>query len=82
MKPKLQRWILAALIVMPIAAVGLVIAFGGKAGWSPMRRLPVLGSVPDFALTEAGGHPLRRADVCDRVWIARDRKSTRLNSSH
>ena len=70
MNPKMLRWILAAVVAMPIVAVGLVVAFGGKPGWSPMRRLPVLGAVPEFALTEASGQPLLRDNLRNCVWIA------------
>jgi cytochrome oxidase Cu insertion factor (SCO1/SenC/PrrC family) len=33
-------------------------------------RLPVYGSVPDFALTDQRGHPVRRADLDGKVWVA------------
>jgi protein SCO1/2 len=34
------------------------------------RDLPVLGTVPAFALTERSGQPLRSADLAGHVWIA------------
>jgi cytochrome oxidase Cu insertion factor (SCO1/SenC/PrrC family) len=33
-------------------------------------RLPIYGSVPDFALTDQRGRPVRRADLEGKVWIA------------
>jgi cytochrome oxidase Cu insertion factor (SCO1/SenC/PrrC family) len=33
-------------------------------------RLPVYGTVPDFALTDQSGRPVRRADMEGKVWIA------------
>src|SRR5439155_18489541 len=33
-------------------------------------QLSTFGSVPDFALTDAGGGTLRRADLREKVWIA------------
>jgi cytochrome oxidase Cu insertion factor (SCO1/SenC/PrrC family) len=32
-------------------------------------RLPVYGAVPDFALIDQGGQPVRRADLEGKVWI-------------
>ena len=40
-----------------------------SAGQSP-ARLPVYGSVPDFALIDQRGRPVRRADLDGKVWIA------------
>lgn len=49
------------------AGVGLVLAVlaGCRA-----PELPVLGTVPPFALTERSGRPLRAEDLVGRVWIA------------
>jgi cytochrome oxidase Cu insertion factor (SCO1/SenC/PrrC family) len=33
-------------------------------------RLPVYGSVPDFALTDQTGHPVHKADLEGKVWVA------------
>jgi cytochrome oxidase Cu insertion factor (SCO1/SenC/PrrC family) len=33
-------------------------------------RLPIYASVPDFALTDQSGRPVRRADLEGKVWIA------------
>jgi protein SCO1/2 len=33
-------------------------------------RLPVYGSVPDFALIDQHGRPLRKADLAGNIWIA------------
>jgi cytochrome oxidase Cu insertion factor (SCO1/SenC/PrrC family) len=40
-----------------------------SAGQSP-ARLPVYGSVPDFALIDQLGRPVRRADLDGKIWIA------------
>jgi protein SCO1 len=34
-----------------------------------VTRLPVYGSVPDFALTDQTGRPVRRADLEGKVWV-------------
>ncbi len=33
-------------------------------------RLPIYGAVPDFALTDQTGHPVRRADLEGKTWVA------------
>jgi cytochrome oxidase Cu insertion factor (SCO1/SenC/PrrC family) len=33
-------------------------------------RLPIYGSVPDFALTDQTGRPVRKADLEGKVWVA------------
>lgn len=33
-------------------------------------RLPIYGSLPDFALTDQSGRPVRRADLQGKVWVA------------
>jgi len=53
--------VVAAVTLM--AFRGNVVAIGGKG-------LPVLGSVPGFALTEANGGALKKADLVGKVWIA------------
>jgi len=48
----------------------LMIALRGVPTRASALEVPVLGSVPDFALTEATGARLCRADLLGKVWIA------------
>jgi len=48
----------------------LMIAMRGTPTRASALNLPVIGSVPEFSLTEANGTPLRRADLLGKVWIA------------
>lgn len=48
----------------------LMIVMRGTPTRVSVSELPVLGSVPEFALTEATGTTLRRADLSGKVWIA------------
>lgn len=48
----------------------LMIVMRGTPTRASVSELPVLGSVPEFALTEATGTTLRRADLSGKVWIA------------
>ena len=47
-------------------------AVAGFAGWLALRprSLPVLGTVPSFALTERSGESLTAADLAGHVWVA------------
>ncbi len=36
----------------------------------PAKPIPMLGTVPEFALTERSGQPLTLADLRGRIWIA------------
>jgi cytochrome oxidase Cu insertion factor (SCO1/SenC/PrrC family) len=47
-----------------------MIALRGAPTRASLVELPVLGSVPEFALTEANGTALRREDLLGKVWIA------------
>ncbi len=57
-------------IFLVVVATVTMIAVRGNAPARLGRQLPVLGQVLDFALTEAAGRPLRRADLTGKVWIA------------
>ena len=57
--------VMLAGIFAVIAGTVTMIAVRGNA-----RALPALSAVPDFALTEAAGGSLRRADLAGKVWIA------------
>ena len=54
-----------------VLAAGLLVAVG-VASWLWLRPgpLPVLGSVPTFALTERSGEQLGASDLGGRVWVA------------
>ncbi len=49
-----------------------LLAAAGVAGWLTLRprTLPVLGTVPAFALTERSGLPLTAGDLAGHVWVA------------
>jgi len=48
----------------------LMIVIRGASTRASAMEVPVLGSVPEFTLTEAAGVTLRRADLLGKVWIA------------
>lgn len=48
----------------------LMIVMRGMPTRASAMELPVIGSVPEFSLTEASGATLRRADLLGKVWIA------------
>ncbi len=48
----------------------LMIVMRGAPTRASTMEVPVLGSVPDFVLTEANATVLRRADLLGKVWIA------------
>ena len=50
------------------ALLGTALAGTVSCGGSP--PLPVLGTVPEFALTERAGTPLSAADLAGHVWVA------------
>lgn len=56
------------MFVVVVATV-LMIGLRGTAATRP-QALPELGQVPDFALTEASGDPITRADLREQVWLA------------
>jgi cytochrome oxidase Cu insertion factor (SCO1/SenC/PrrC family) len=47
-----------------------MIAMRGTTTRASAMEIPVIGSVPEFSLTEANGTTLRRADLLGKVWIA------------
>ena len=55
-----------------LTVVAAVLATAGAVGWLTLRprALPVLGTVPAFALTERSGLPLTSADLAGHVWVA------------
>jgi cytochrome oxidase Cu insertion factor (SCO1/SenC/PrrC family) len=48
----------------------LMIVIRGTPTRASAMEVPVLGSVPEFSLTEANGTVLRREDLLGKVWIA------------
>ena len=52
-----------------VGSVLMIVIRGVPTGVSAME-VPVLGSVPEFSLTEANGTALRRADLLGKVWVA------------
>jgi protein SCO1/2 len=67
-KTMLNVGVAATFVV--VATTVVLTAFRGQAGAGFGKRLPVLGEVPDFALTEASGAALRGDDLAGKVWIA------------
>lgn len=70
MKTRTILNILLAGIFTVVVATVTMIAVRGDASARARRDLPALGAVPEFALVEAAGSPLRRADLAGKVWIA------------
>ena len=48
----------------------LMIVIRGTPTKVSAMEIPVIGSVPEFSLTEAGGTAVRRADLLGKVWVA------------
>ena len=48
----------------------LMIVIRGAPTRASAMEVPVLGSVPEFSLTEANGTALRRTDLLGKVWVA------------
>jgi cytochrome oxidase Cu insertion factor (SCO1/SenC/PrrC family) len=73
--PQILLWSLLGVVLVGVVGLGLwslVWEEGinqSPAGLSP-ARLPVYGAVPDFALIDQHGHPVRRGDLEGKVWIA------------
>jgi len=58
-------------MVLAIGLTGRLPApFARTGGVGVLAQLGVYGEVPDFALTERSGRPVRRADLRGMVWIA------------
>jgi cytochrome oxidase Cu insertion factor (SCO1/SenC/PrrC family) len=52
-----------------VGSILMIVIRGAPTGVSAME-VPVLGSVPEFSLTEANGTALRRTDLLGKVWVA------------
>ena len=59
----------AGIFIVVVATVAMI-AVRGNAPPRFGKQLPALAQVPDFAMTEAAGNALRRADLTGKVWIA------------
>jgi cytochrome oxidase Cu insertion factor (SCO1/SenC/PrrC family) len=72
---RILLWGLLAVVLIGVVGLGVrslswqepgqALFSGASSG-----RLPIYGSVPDFALTDQRGRPVRRADLQGKVWIA------------
>lgn len=58
-------WLALIGVVAAIFAVGIVLSTRG--GGEP---LPVLGTLPEFELTDSSGRAVSRADLAGRIWVA------------
>ena len=73
--PHLLLWSVLGVVLVGVVGFGLWSLLWEQpsqlmsSGLSP-ARLPVYGSVPDFALIDQHGRPVRRADFEGKVWIA------------
>ena len=59
----------ASIFTIVVGTVLMIVMRGTSTKASAME-IPVIGSVPEFSLTEANGATLRRADLLGKVWIA------------
>jgi cytochrome oxidase Cu insertion factor (SCO1/SenC/PrrC family) len=59
-------WSVLVAVVVAVVAAGLWSLRDGAV----RDAFPVLGTVPDFTLTERSGRPLSRADLLGKVWVA------------
>jgi protein SCO1 len=64
-----ERWVWVGLGVV-VAAVATAGLFSLRRRASPGATLPVLKTLPAFALTERAGTPLTLADLAGRPWVA------------
>jgi cytochrome oxidase Cu insertion factor (SCO1/SenC/PrrC family) len=68
--PRLMRVVLTGLLAVPALGVLLTALASGWTSKNRITRLPMLGTVPEFALVESGGQPLRSAELQGKIWIA------------
>jgi cytochrome oxidase Cu insertion factor (SCO1/SenC/PrrC family) len=59
----------ASTFAIVVGSILMIVVRGMPTRASAME-IPVIGSVPEFSLTEANGTTLRRADLLGKVWIA------------
>jgi protein SCO1 len=65
-----QRLLVAAVFVGVGCAITAATWAAFRHGVESPERLPVLGTVPEFALIGSNGQPLSRADLAGKVWVA------------
>ena len=69
-RPSRSLLIGAALTIALLACVVLVLTASSKTKSGPARTLPIIGQVPDFALTNQDGQAVSLADLRGHVWVA------------
>jgi len=62
-------WGALGLVVLIVVAAGIW-SMRGNPDARKSEDLPVLGKLPNFSLVERSGHPLTRADLVGKVWVA------------
>ena len=67
-KRRTVEWAVMAVLALAVLAVAAVYVWKLSHPSSP--SLPVLGSVPDFTLTNQLGQPVDLRDLAGRVWVA------------
>ena len=60
---------ITSILVIIVGSILMIVMRGASTSASVMEA-PVLGSVPEFAFTEATGTALRRSNLLGKVWIA------------
>ncbi len=65
-----SRGLIYSVVVAAASAVVLGLMLRQPLGVRADTPLPDYGSVPDFALIDQRGAPIRRADLLDTVWVA------------
>ena len=63
-------WALLALLLAGVIVSGLTWRPSDPVGGAASLPVEVFAEVPDFALTDQEGRPVRRADLAGRVWVA------------
>lgn len=58
-----------SIFLIIVGTIAMIVIRGAPTRASTVE-IPVLGSVPEFALTEAAGTTLRQANLLGKVWIA------------
>jgi protein SCO1/2 len=64
------RYGLWALLLMVLSGLAAVWWWGPGRSAAAAARLPVLGEVPAFALTDSSGAAVHRSDLAGKAWIA------------
>lgn len=67
---RFQRLVLWGVLVLALVGIGGAALWSRLAGGQKAAPPPVLGRVPDFALTNRDGRTVTRADLAGRPWVA------------